>query len=224
LKILLVAATVFEIMPTLDYLSHDFEKIGLTYKKNALEIEPLVTGVGLAATAFHLGRALAQVRYDWVLNVGIAGAFPGKGLAIGDVVQVASERFADLGVEEADGRFVDVHEMELVPPGVPPFKNGLLENPAALSHAFLRPVQGISVNKVHGSPSSIKAIVEKYHPDTESMEGAAVFYACLLNETPFAEIRAISNFVEPRNRSNWNIPLAIENLNKTAIEMLGTFL
>jgi hypothetical protein len=32
----------------------------------------------------------------------------------------------------------------------------------------------------------------------------------------------VSNYVEPRNKNNWDIPLAIETLNKVAIEMLET--
>jgi nucleoside phosphorylase len=29
---------------------------------------------------------------------------------------------------------------------------------------------------------------------------------------PFLAVRAVSNIVEPRNRNNWNIGLAIDNL------------
>jgi futalosine hydrolase len=56
------------------------------------------------------------------------------------------------------------------------------------------------------------------------MEGAAVFYACLLSGTPFMELRSISNAVEPRNRDAWDLPLAIESLNRVLMEMLQSFL
>lgn len=52
------------------------------------------------------------------------------------------------------------------------------------------------------------------------MEGAAFFYACLLAGVPFLQIRSISNRVEPRNRTAWDIPSAIQNLNQTLMEML----
>jgi len=57
----------------------------------------------------------------------------------------------------------------------------------------------------------------------ESMEGAAFFYACLMAEVPFLEIRSISNFVEPRNRDAWDLPLAIGNLNQVLAEILGAW-
>ncbi|MCB0705698.1 MAG: hypothetical protein KDC34_10330, partial [Saprospiraceae bacterium] len=74
-----------------------------------------------------------------------------------------------------------------------------------------------SVQKVHGSEASIRRIREKYDPDLESMEGAACFYVCMLEGVPFLQIRAISNYVEPRNRDNWEIGLAIDKLNEILV-------
>ncbi len=53
------------------------------------------------------------------------------------------------------------------------------------------------------------------------MEGAAFFYACLMTQAPFLQIRAISNYVEPRNKDNWNIPLAIDRLNEVLAQMVN---
>lgn len=53
--------------------------------------------------------------------------------------------------------------------------------------------------------------------DIESMEGAAFFEFCLRHGIPFAEIRAISNTVGETDRSRWDIPLALRNL-QTALE------
>lgn len=55
----------------------------------------------------------------------------------------------------------------------------------------------------------------KYNPEIETMEGAAVFFVCLKEGIPFFELRSISNMVEPRDINNWNIPLALKNLNQT---------
>jgi futalosine hydrolase len=52
------------------------------------------------------------------------------------------------------------------------------------------------------------------------MEGAAVFYACLYAGVPFAQVRSISNWVEPRNRANWKLDEAISNLNNILQQML----
>jgi futalosine hydrolase len=57
-------------------------------------------------------------------------------------------------------------------------------------------------------------------PQIESMEGAAFFYACRQLNVPCLQIRAVSNYVEKRNRDNWHIGLAIKNLNKFAMSWL----
>ncbi|HRR11988.1 MAG TPA: hypothetical protein P5139_08260, partial [Tenuifilum sp.] len=46
----------------------------------------------------------------------------------------------------------------------------------------------------------------------ETMESAAVFYVCLKLGKPFFCLRAVSNYVEPRNRQNWKIDIAVQNL------------
>jgi futalosine hydrolase len=42
----------------------------------------------------------------------------------------------------------------------------------------------------------------------------------LLEKVNFLQIRTISNFVEEREKANWNIPLAIENLNKELLRVI----
>ena len=49
----------------------------------------------------------------------------------------------------------------------------------------------------------------------ESMEGAAFLMAASEMKCYSIQVRAISNYVEKRDKSKWEIPLAIENLNKT---------
>ncbi len=223
MKLLIVSATTFELEPLQIHLQENYLQVGnYRYRKGKMEVHLLITGVGMTLTAFSLGKVLNQNAYDLCINMGIAGAFDRK-LDIGQVVQVKSERFADLGVEEADGSFTDIHAMNLIPPNQPPFQHGQLINNEIQGSNFLSLVEGISVNKVHGFPQNIDKIVERYQPDIESMEGAAFFYACLMENVPFMEIRSISNYVEARNRDNWNIPLAIDNLNEVVIKMIQSF-
>jgi futalosine hydrolase len=54
------------------------------------------------------------------------------------------------------------------------------------------------------------------------MEGAAFHFVCLREEIPFMQIRVVSNYVEPRNKNSWNIPLAIANLNDFLRKYLNT--
>jgi futalosine hydrolase len=221
MKILIVSATAFEIAPLQLQLKEYFSEVQpFQYKRDDLEIFTLITGVGMTATAFALGRMLGgEITFDLVLNLGIAGAFD-RNLQLGQVVQVASEQFGDLGVEEADGNFTDMFELELIQnDGTIFYENAILNPNKDIS--FLKEVKAITVNKVHGFSESISKIEQKYQADIESMEGAAVFYACKISEIKFLEIRAISNYVEPRNRANWNIPLAIDSLNDVAWALLN---
>ncbi len=221
MNILLVAATPFEIEPVLARLRSDYiEYEPFHFQRGEQQVAVLITGVGLPLTAYSMGRVLARQTYDLAINAGIAGAFR-RDLPIGAVVEVVSERFGDLGVEEADGTFTDIHTLGLIDPNQAPFQEGVLYNPAP--GGFLPAMKGLSINKVHGFAPSIEAIQNQFAPEVETMESAAFFYACLVQEQPFLAIRAISNYVEPRNRDNWNIPLAIEQLNAALFQMLAAF-
>jgi futalosine hydrolase len=219
-KILIVSATSFEITPLEEFLKNNFRQTGnYRFSHSEIEVSLLITGVGLPLMAYAVGRALAANSYDLVINAGIAGAF-NRALKFGDVVQVVEEQFADIGVEEADGTFVSVHEMGLIEPNQSPFMEGKLKNEQASAFGFLPSATAISVNKVHGSEPSIQRIQELYDVDLESMEGAAFFYACLNENVSFLQLRSVSNYVEKRNKENWDIPLAINNLNDVLKELI----
>ena len=213
MKILLVAATPFEIAPVLAAWEQ-----GTASPVN--EVEVLITGVGLTATAYALGQHLALDTPDWVLNAGVAGSLDVR-FPPGSVVQVWSETFADLGVEESNGLSTDLFALNLLHADAPPFSMGRLWNNAAAEHPFLPAVHALSVNRVHGSDAAIDKLKQQYpYGQIESMEGAAVFYACLYAAVPFAQLRSISNWVEPRNRANWKLDEAITNLNDVLLQML----
>jgi len=63
-------------------------------------------------------------------------------------------------------------------------------------------------------------VAERFHPEVETMGGAAFLYGCLIEKIPCVQIRAISNFVEVRDKSRWNIPLAVKNLTTATLEIL----
>ncbi len=222
MKILLVAATPFEILPLLQSLPQSHQTIEeYLYRNDKQEIRVLVTGVGPTHTALAMGLALSTYRPDLAINLGIAGSFDPE-LQLGQVVNVAAELWGDLGVEEADGGLTDVFELGLCPANQYPYINGRLYNTEIEGFDFMTSVRGLTVSKVHGKAESIEKIVKKYNPDIETMEGAAFFLACLQLKIPFLAIRAISNYVEPRNKDNWEIALAIDNLNRVAGDLLST--
>ncbi len=226
-KVLIVSATTFEIQPFLEFLKQSAaQKYNPLFGQNGYEIDVIVTGVGIANTALEVGKTLTRKKYDWAINVGVAGSF-NRDILRGDVVQVMSEQYGDLGVEEADGRFTDMFELGLMEKNTKPFYQDKLVNNKPLTLPQVKRVKGLTVNKVHGTTNSIEAILKKYQVDIETMEGAAFFQACqsVDHTTPldkgilFAEIRAISNYVEPRNRDNWKMKEAITNLNTTLIDL-----
>jgi futalosine hydrolase len=182
--------------------------------------EILITGVGMVATAFALGRHLAANQYDLVVNFGIAGSFD-RDIAIGDMLEITEDTFAELGAEDGD-KFLSIEKLG--------FGTGTYHPTTKLSDVYnlfntfnLKKVSAITVNTVHGNETSIKKITERLNPQLESMEGAAFFYACREMNVPCLQIRAVSNYVERRNRDNWNIGLAIKNLNTFAVEFLKLY-
>ncbi|MFT4665156.1 MAG: futalosine hydrolase [Polaribacter sp.] len=220
MTVVIVSATPFEIAPLRAWLDEHFEeKEANTFVKGTLKIQCLITGVGQVKTAFHLATLLATDRADLYINAGIAGSYV-ENFPIGTVLNVIADRFGDLGVEESNGDFTDVHQMDLIPKDEFPFTKGLLKNPDASSFKFLPRAYGVTVNTVKGSQQNIDKVIKKYEPEVESMEGAAFAYACLQSGVNFLQIRAISNMVEPRNKENWDLPLAIGKLNEILIGIL----
>ena len=200
MKILLVSATKFEVNPLLK-LVDDKSKFG----KHSIDV--LITGVGMTATAFYLGKNLNK-KYDLAINAGVAGSFK-KNIPLGAIVNVVSDCFADLGAEDGN-KFLTAKEIGLISDLV--FRNKKIKS--------IPNVKAITVNTVHGNTSSIKKIVKNFNPDIETMEGAAFFFACKSESIPCIQIRAISNYVERRNKKNWKIKLAIENLNSFLVNYL----
>jgi futalosine hydrolase len=197
MKILLVSATDAEVAQLGD-----------------LSTDILVTGVGMVATAAWCARRLAEQRYDVALNVGLCGSFD-PGLPPGTVVHVVSDRIAELGAEDGDA-FIRFEDMQL--PGGCAFANHAPPRSAALDS--LPRVSGITVNTVHGADRSIAAVVARFAPQVESMEGAAFMYACGIHRMPYAQVRAVSNIVERRNRAAWRLSDAVANLSTSVRAIL----
>lgn len=185
-------------------------------------IDRLITGVGMVATAVAVARALARTPYDFALNLGVCGAFD-RAIPLATVVHVVSDHLSELGVEDGPA-FLAAHDMGLVEADAPPLTGGRVVNAHPPDSATLRhlpQVRGITVNTVHGDDTSIAAVRERLQPDVESMEGAAFLYAGLTAGVCCAQIRAVSNHVERRNRSTWRLPEAIAALGITATALLN---
>lgn len=214
MNILLIAATRAEIAPLTEYIAGNWESLeGQRYEKNGYTVEILFAGVGMVATAYALTRALSQTRFDLVIQAGIAGTFD-RTLPLGSVVFVSSEMFGDLGAEDAYN-FIDVFDLGFAEGDKPPFSDKRLLTPVTgITSAIQLPrVSAISVNTVTGSSFTAESRSLRTGCQTENMEGAALHYVCLKEGVPFIQIRAISNYVEARDKSKWKIGEAVANLN-----------
>ena len=216
MKILIVSATQFEVNPLLDFLGIAIPTSGMNNANMDFEdkdIEVLITGVGMVNTAFMLGRYAAS-DYDLIINVGVCGAFD-RNLELGQIVNVTEDVLSEMGAEDG-GDFLTYDKLNLLG------KHIFSENckNAYLMVELLKKAKGITVNTIHGDEVSIEKVKKLYNPDIESMEGAAFFAACSGIQGNHIQIRAISNYVEKRDKSKWQMPLAIKNLNDFLITFI----
>ncbi len=207
-RILLVAATENEVAPFLRCMK---------MKTSRFNVEVLITGVGMVATAFGMGTMLAQHKFTLAINAGIAGSFD-KSLPLGELVMVEKDFFTELGAEDGP-EFIPIEQLGLGNSETIPITFSD-QNP--FPPASLRRVMGVTVNTVHGNPASIDRLNLRIPAKelVETMEGAAFYYACSRAKLPAIQIRSISNYVEKRDRSSWKLQLAIGKLNDYLIHHL----
>jgi len=79
---------------------------------------------------------------------------------------------------------------------------------------------GITVNSISINEDKNNQRKNQFNAQIESMEGAAVFYVCLMEDIDFIEIRSISNYIGERDKNKWKINEAVEVLNKTIVDFL----
>jgi futalosine hydrolase len=166
----------------------------------------LVAGIGPAAAAAATSAALTAHRPDLVVSAGIAGGFD---VPLGSVVVASRVVHADLGIE--------------APSGFEPL-GAALEVPGADALARrlgARTGTVLTVSTVTGTAATAAALRARY-PDAvaEAMEGYGVATAAALVGVAFAEVRAISNLVGPRDRPSWRVSDALAALG-TALKELA---
>lgn len=212
-KILVAAATAKEIGPF----------IKSARKGDLHDIDILITGIGLTSATYHLSKQLHLKKYDLVIQTGVAGSFdPATGP--GDVVAIKQDTIADQSVVELS-KLKSLFDLQLVPHDQYPYRNGWLINPGkeVLKKVNLKKVKGISVNQISTSKQMIQFYRDVFDPVTESMEGAALHYVCLMERIPFLQIRSISNYIGVRNKKKWNMKDSIINLNETLTGIIDSY-
>lgn len=207
-KTLIVSATILEIQALGYHFGKEFSEGECSPLDNDTDV--LITGVGIPNTIFRLTQWLTKHSYNQAINVGIAGAFD-TSIALAQIVQVKEDCFSELGAEDGEG-FISIMDLG--------FAQGYEVFTSAIEVEKIRQVSAITVNTVHGKESSIQQVQQRLNPQIETMEGAAFFFVCKQFSLKSTQIRAISNYVERRDRSKWRISQAVKALNDYMIDFL----
>ncbi len=158
-----------------------------------------ICGVGKTNAAHGTTLLLERFGPDYVYSVGIAGAYPGSGLHIGDTVVAENECYGDEGIVTESG----FHTIEAL--GLPLISVRGIEYynkfPLFVPEAFrTNKLKGnfVSVSTCTGSRDRAIDMERRFNAICENMEGAAVAHICALNNITVSEIRGISNVIGNR--------------------------
>lgn len=170
--------------------------------------DSFLTGVGVPVALAQTLLIAGRLRPARILNIGIAGAYPGSGLAIGDIIVGTSEVYGDVGFElPEEPRFRHISES---PWGAP------YQEPVTLTvfpeFAGAREGRGCTVNACTGTEATGRLRERLFGAAFETMEGAAVAQAGYALGIPVCEVRAISNIASDRDMRPENIKLALDSL------------
>ncbi len=172
-----------------------------------LKLSFLVSGVGMTWTTFNLTKDLLKHTYEYVVQIGIVGAY-NRDLKIGNVVAVLTEIHGDLGFEELDGSVTALEEFS--------GENDRIITNLQLNKQFtfeIPKVIGVTVDTTSGKIDTAERRKWQYNADVESMEGFALHLVASQLKVPYLQIRSVSNYVEQRDTELWDIKLALRSLN-----------
>ncbi len=231
--LLLITATALEAAPLKDELENltelDFP-LGELYRGRLSRVGPVYLahlGVAKVNTAAGLALAIAKLQPRAVIQFGIGGAYIGSFLSVGMLAVAKREIHIDTGLKTENWQ--DMAQL-----GFPLLKkkqtyHNVFPTDASLSKALAR-VTGATIctfgssETVTGNFADAQALQQRFDLSIESMEGAAAAQVCLALDTPFAELRAVSNIVGERNKQAWNIPLAVRAANEALLSFCKLFL
>lgn len=168
--------------------------------------EVLVSGVGKIAAATATALRLADGGLHAVISCGIAGAYPGSDLDVGDVVVAIEVAAIDEGLDDGE-RFTPFARPGMPVPGAEWRATDPVLRSVLTVGGEVRSGRIATVSVCAGS-----ARVAKEREETgalcEAMEGAAVATVAARYALPFAEVRGISNHCGPRDGAPFDLAAA----------------
>ena len=190
-------------------------------KVSGMQLQIIISGVGPVASALATQAALSASRFDLAISAGIGGAFAGSGLKVGEVAVSSEIVQADLGAWDGE-QFLPLSELGLE---VAAGNAGRFDCWPGILNLDLPQGPFVTVSSVTGSVAGANELLRRVPGAlVEGMEGAGVAHAALLAGIPVAEVRGVSNFVGPRDRSAWRIGEALAALDvglKAVLEKLA---
>lgn len=195
------------------------------------EVLLVTCGMGKTNAAQALTAVLESLRVRAVVGFGVAGAYPGSTLRIGDAAIATSEVYADEGVSTPDGwTSTESIGIPLATVGGVDLFNAFPVDPelvatarAALSAAGIPALAGTfaTVSCCSGTEARGREIADRFGAVCESMEGAAYAHVAALYATPFLEVRGVSNAVEDRDLTRWRLDQAAEAAAAALVAVTG---
>jgi len=200
----------------------------------------LNTGVGKINAAHSATIVIENFPVEKIISFGIGGAYPGSGLANGDVAISSKEILGDEGVISSKGwEGLEKIGIPLVQVGRKKYFNEL---PINLPGPFVRAIypQGtahelplhnhfkvksgafVTVSAASGSTQRARELEKRFSAICENMEGAAIAQVCMIYNIPMFEIRGISNTAGVREKKRWDIELASLNCQKAVLEAVAS--
>lgn len=204
------------------------------------EFQYCLTGVGMLQSCFYIQQHVCRHHPELLLQIGIAGCFDEK-IPLGAVMAVEREYLGSLGVVENGQRlranrdpveqWRDIFDLGLQDASKAPFDQKALINPYIQDWTWLtdigvRPAQSLTVDEITSSPVRMRTLMEHYRlagsdqAVLESMEGASLHFNALQYKIPFLQLRGISNYVGQRDKSKWQIQLALKEVTQAALQVI----
>lgn len=190
----------------------------------------LPCGMGKANAAHALTALLETREVGGVVGFGIGGAYPGSGLAAGEVALADACVYGDEGVQ-APGGWLSTEGIGIPLWGglhnaFPVDRRWMEAARAALEAAGIPARTGpfVTVSCCSGT-DALAAEMEARVPGAlcEGMEGAALAHVAAIYGVPFLELRAVSNRVENRDLARWRIAEAAEAVQRAVPVVVGAF-
>lgn len=191
-----------------------------------------LTGIGKANAAASISALIARYKPGLLINTGCAGAYMGSGLTVGDLALASVEIFGDEGVLTPEGwepfNLLDIPLLERNGKryfNMFPLSPQAAEKAVRTGESIGQPLMAgrfVTVSTCSGTSARGEELAGRFGAICENMEGAAAAQVALMYGVECLEIRGVSNLVEDRDLSRWDIRLAVERAQQFVLKHLET--